>query len=119
MKNQRIGIFIFPALLATFSIPALFGYYQFDAFSDKIVTCRLTKIVTELAQADLPMSKENKEYFVASLKAGNSEVQLLGVVIQNLILNYKRLVKGILTVLCIQIIIAGFLVKHVQFTKHR
>jgi len=119
MKNQRIGIFIFPVLLAMCSIPALFGYYTFDKFSDKIVTHRLTKLVNELEQADVPLSKEHMEYFVASLKAGKSEVQLLGVVLQNLIRNYKGLVKGILIVLCIQIIMAGFLVKHVQLTKHQ
>jgi len=76
-------------------------------------------LVTELEQADTPLSKEHKEYFVASLKAGKTEVQLLGIGLQSLIRNYKSLVKGFLIVLCSQIIVAGFLVKHVRFKKHQ
>ena len=119
MKNKRIIIFIFPIFLAMVSIPALFGYYTFDKYSENIVTHRFKKLVTELDQVDGPLSKEHKEYIVASLKAGDSEVQLLGHELQILIKNYKDLVKSILIVLCIQIVSAVYLVKHVQFTKHQ
>ena len=117
MKKQRLVIFIFPLLLAMSSVPAFLGYYTVQKIPEMNVSEGLKKLIVELDQANGPFSEEHKEYIIAYLKVEKSEVQFLEAVLQNLERNYKVLVGDIVVVLCIQIVIAVFLARHVNITK--
>jgi len=117
MKKQRLVIFIFPLLLAMSSVPAFLGYYTVHKIPEINVSEGLEKLIVDLDQANGLFAEDHKEYIIASLKVEKSEVQYLEAVLQHLKRNYQVLVGDIVVVLCIQIIVAVFLARHINITK--